>query len=295
MTYRTLLHTAEKDTSLFGRVDNLTLDASIGALPTVLSDLFDPVFYDDMKMVGVFSFDEFSFSATQGKTTQTTTVAKSQIDMAMKGGDFYIDMSDLEVPTYLSFISDYLPSKVRMIRPFAGIAELDPGIPLPLTDLPSLLIGAVDFEAFEPYLDILPFDRDTLKITFAINADSLQTLVDLYAGESAKPIDWDAFLPDLEDSSVAIYYDLAQERVTQLDLTFGADFDLGKYVEELSSLIEPIHLHFDLKMPIYGVKEVVIPTLEGYNDFDAERFFELLRKIAEALNPEKEQSSSGGN
>lgn len=295
LTYRTTFHVSGEDTLVFGHVDGLKFDASINALPTVLSDLFDPVFYEDMKMVGVFSFDELSFSTTQGKITQTTSIAKSKVDMAMSQGDFYLDSSDLEPPSYLSFISDYIPSKIRMIKPFASIGEYDPGIPLPLTDLPSLLLGAVDFAALEPYLGILPYDRDTLKISFAVNKDSLQAVVDLYTGEDAKPIDWDAFLPSLEDSSIAIYYNLSQERVSQLDLVFGADFDIGKYVAQLSSLVDPVHLRFDLKIPIYGVEKVIIPTLEGYQDWNLEPLAELIRRIVEALYPEEAQTSSGGN
>lgn len=291
LTYDLTTHFSGESTRYKGKVDGLSANISLDKMPTVLSDLFDPGFYQYLAFTGSFYFDELTYSTTKGKTTNTTTIAKSTIDTYMKDGDLYVDTSDVERTSVFSIVDEYLPKKIKVVKPFANASEYDPDIPLPISDLPSLLLGAVDFEALDPFLDLEPFDSDTLKISFQITLDSIERLVEVYAPEQTIPEDIDKYFPNLDPSNLSFYYNLAKEKVTRFDLKLGMDIDFSKYIESLASYIDPVHLTMDMQMPITGIDNVDLPALESYSEIDWGKIDDLLKRLEELI-PSQEQSSS---
>ena len=291
LSYTTALHAGGTSTKYAGKIEGLALDASLNQLPSVLSDLFSPVYYEDLLLDGKFYFDSLSYGSVQGKTTQSTTIAKSEILFAMSGGDLYLDISDVERPEGLGFTREYIPDRMKFEKPFTGIEKYDPNIPLPLTDLPSLLMGAVDFDAFQDYIDIRPFDPNTLKISYVLNDKSIQALVDNFV-TSEEPIDVTTILPTLDPSNVAFYFNVEESRLSRLDITLGFDLDIARYITDLAEYFDPFHINMDLEIPIDPV-ETVTPKIEGdYGSIDMEAIRELLDLIAEAAGSIPTPSSS---
>ena len=261
-------------TSHFGvSLQDFSLDFSLNQIPTVTGDLFDPSFQSSFRLGGVLKFASIEVSETIGKISNVYRFAASEVPLYLTKGNLYIDCSNFDIASLMADFKLEVPSKFYIENIFSYLNQIDPGFSLPLSDLPSYLIGALSDESLESFISLSPYDHDNLNIGFAINKESISAFAKLVS-EGQNIDDALKALPEFQDSELGIRYNLKKEEIT------GAGFNLATKLDfsEQLKAIPVIDIATNYQMDILGtdlIKEV--ENTESYTKLDIDKLVEAIK------------------
>ena len=269
LSFSTVLTSQKRE--ITGSAKDLKFTLNISEMPNTLLDLFNPKWYEGIQACGDIYFSTIAAETKVNGIDATITIPTTTVPYALSQGDLYLDCTSVDLPDLSSLgINNPSGKKVVVSKPFANVGENAPEFDLPLADLPSLLMSAVDVETLDSYLSISRYDRETFLIQYKISTESIKALVEQFGmAEEIDVSQIDTYLPGLEGSTLDLYYNLRKTSFTGLGADVGFDLKLATIFPEyeILSSLEPIHVRLGLSVDQTSIEAVEMPVLEGYEPF----------------------------
>ncbi|MBQ9456914.1 MAG: hypothetical protein IJU64_00150 [Bacilli bacterium] len=268
-TFSTVVGEMEQEVK--GSFKDFRVNLSISEFPSTLLDLFTPAWYEGLSACGDLYFSTLVAETKINGIDAVITIPTTTLPYALSKGDLYLDFTSITLPD-LSAVGIHDPSHKKIIveKPFADVNKNAPEFDLPLEDLPSMLMGAVDVEKLDPYLDVKRHDKETFLIQYQISTPSIKALVEQFGmGDQIDVSVIDTYLPGLEGSTLDLYYNLRKSTFSGIGLDLGFDLKLATLFPEVKQLadLKPIHIHLSIAADQQMIESVLMPSLEGYEPF----------------------------
>ena len=238
-----------------------SFSATVNEIPLTSADLFDPDFQARLKMAGALSFSQFDISVDNDIAKVTSSIKSASLPFYIKDCNLYVDFTGLGEPDLGGLINPIPEQKLYFSDFFSLFNKLDPGYSIPLSDLPELLMGALEIEELESYLSIAPYDKDTLDIGFVLNGSSLTALINLFGeiGDNVKSILEN--IPESLSSHLRFLYNITDRELSAVEFDLKTKLEMGKYIEGFPTS----DLSANVRLDLSGRDGLAIPELDEYS------------------------------